>query len=270
MNKHSIAASLVGAALLSGTLAAQDTTRKVKSEQRVQISKGEVTLPKIDTVFVTRRDTVYVRWTDTVRTTRYVPQTFVRVDTMMVPVERKIVRNLLYVGLYTGMTAPVSEADVLYTNGVHVGGMIGWDGLNQFLGVRGKAEFAELGRQYTSAATLLTNTAPMLGSLGVDLKVMPLNLNGWRLYGIGGISANTYKGLATIASAGEGVSDPATGGWYTPASSGWSTLFGFNAGGGADVQLGRHDMFIEARAVALQSKGAQTWTVPISLGLRFF
>ena len=270
MNRQRIAASLVAVVLLSGALAAQDTTRKVGSEQRVQISKGEVALPRVDTVYVTRRDTVYVRWTDTVRTRHYVPQTFVRVDTMMVPVERKISRNPLYVGLYTGMTSPVSEADVLYTNGVHVGALVGWDGLNQFLGVRGKAEFAELGRQFTSASTLRASEAPLMGSLGLDLKVMPLNLNGWRLYGVGGISANSFKGLATVASSGEGVLDPTTGGWYTPASTGWSTLFGFNAGGGADVQLGRHDMFIEARAVALQSKGAQTWTVPISLGLRFF
>jgi hypothetical protein len=58
--------------------------------------------------------------------------------------------------------------------------------------------------------------------------------------------------------------------FYRPASDGWTTRFGWNAGGGADFQLGQQELFVEARAVAVRSDAAWTWFVPVSLGIRFF
>lgn len=278
MSIRNVIACALGVALFAGTVAAQDTTRRItKSERRVQVSKGEVALPRVDTVFVTRLDTVYLRRLDTVfvrtRDVVRVPHTVVRVDTLMLPVAPlPVVNGPVYAAFYTGMTIPSGNADRLYTNGFHAGAAAGWEPLNQFLGVRVKADIAQLTREQGAMASLVGTTTPLLFNVGADIKMTPMQFAGWRFYGLGGLMASSYKGLATVSKPGRGMEnvDP-RGGWYRAASSsGWSTRLGWNVGGGADIEFGRQEIFLEARAAAMHADAARTWFVPVSLGMRFF
>src|SRR5213593_1575340 len=123
------ALGLAAALTFANTLAAQqDTTklRKTTSEQRINVSKGEVTPARTDTVYVTRYDTVRVN------------NSIVRVDTVTVmtppaPVIGKI-KGPMFWGVYAGTTWPWGNIDRIYTNGFHGGGVLGWESQNSPIG----------------------------------------------------------------------------------------------------------------------------------------
>src|SRR5688500_4167109 len=103
----------LAAALTLGSLSAQaqDTSKvRTRSDTRISVSKGEVAA-KIDTVYITRYDTVRVN------------NTIVRVDTVTVatpqPVMPVKVNGPMYWGVYAGPTMPWGNVDRLYTNGFH-------------------------------------------------------------------------------------------------------------------------------------------------------
>jgi hypothetical protein len=50
----------------------------------------------------------------------------------------------------------------------------------------------------------------------------------------------------------------------------WSTKFSYNFGVGTDFRIGRQEMYFEARMVSIYRSGANTWFVPVSLGVRYF
>ena len=253
---------------------AQDTTklRRTTSEQRIGISKGEVVAtPRVDTVFVTRYDTVRVN------------NTIVRVDTVTVVPPAPVVMPKLvgpyYWGLYAGNTRPAGNIDRLYTNGYHAGGVFGYESQHSFWGIRGNLDLAQINREQGRNTTLVGTGTPLMWTLGADLKIKPLNFGGWDLYAVGGGNFNAYKRIATArdndspsAFCGPSVDgNPGSDSCYTPASdTDWKSAFGFNVGVGLDFHIGSQDMFLEARFQNLQKDGATTWFVPISLGVRYF
>ena len=125
--------ALVAAVTVTGLplMAQQDTTRlrRTASQTRINVSKGEVELRvRVDTVHTTRYDTVRVE------------NTVVRVDTVLVaapaPAIAIVPAGSWYWSLFTGATAPTGDIDLLYTNGYHAGGALGWDPRTSWLGAR--------------------------------------------------------------------------------------------------------------------------------------
>ena len=277
MRFNSVAMGLIALAVGAGVGTAQDTTRapRARSERRITVSKGEVVqAAKVDTVVSTvyRTDTVYVTRFDTVR----VPKVLVRVDTVVKqappPVELPLVKGPLYLGFYGGMTTPIRNFDRLYTNGFHLGGLIGFEGNNTFLGARLMGDVNQLNREQGIAASAVGTKTPLLVNFAAELKLTPLSYTTWRPYAIAGGNLYNYRGIATVSKSGSGVTGiDGRGGWYEPAQSGkWTTKAGFNFGAGTDFVLAKQEMFLEARVTALQAHGGRTWFVPVSFGLRYF
>ena len=264
--------------LVASPLAAQqqDTTRlRTTSTQRISVSKGEVvTPPRVDTVYVTRYDTIRV------------DNTIVRVDTVTVtpptPVVIPDVPGAMYWGLYGGSSWPWGNIDRVYTNGFHFGGVLGWEPQHGFFGLRLDGAMNQFGREDElrtvgiGAEQMGSGTALMLHLAG-DVKVKPLNFGGWALYGIGGLNYNRFKRMALASDnendePGDNPCDfTLRGECYENANNeSWSDKFGFNFGAGLDFHIGSQDMFLEARWMTIQANDARTWTVPISLGVRYF
>ena len=272
-NITTCALGLAAALLLTSDLAAQDTTRlRRPSDQRININKGEVALPpRVDTVYVTRYDTIRV------------DNTIVRVDTVTttvtreVPVTRPRLVGPMFWGLYAGSTWPEGSIDKVYTNGYHFGGVLGWDPARSFVGFRLDGGVSQLGKeQGTLTETQQGSSTSLIMHLAADAKAKLLNFGGWALYGIGGLNYNRYKRVAlagendlTVGAAGCDfkIEDAC---FSNANNSSWSDKWGWNAGGGVDFRIGSQEMFIESRAMMIRANGDQSVTVPISLGLRYF
>jgi len=256
--------------VVASPLAAQDTTTKVRkpSDTRINISKGEVTTARTDTVFVTRYDTIRVN------------NTIVRVDTVTVtpppaPVIAKV-RKSMYWGLAAGPDRPYGNVDRVYTNGFVGMGVLGWESQNSPLGVRIDGGVAQFGREETLknvgfTANQIGSGTPLLMHLAGDLKVAPLIFRGWKFYGVGGLNFNRYRGMALTSSNSKGPCDfSVRGECFENATTSWTTKWGFNFGAGTDFHIGSQDMFLEYRWVASRSNHSNTYTNPIVLGVRYF
>ena len=259
--------------LVASPLAAQDTTRtdttrlrRTTSQQRINISKGEV-VARVDTVYQTRVDTVRV------------DNTIVRVDTVTVatpaPVLPVKIKGPVYWGLFGGTTWPWGNIDRVNTNGFHGGGVLGWDSQTMPIGIRADLSMSQLGREesllqggYTT--TNIGSGTPLMLNLAADLKVRPLNFGGWDLYALGGVNYNRYKRLALASTTGNACDFTIRGDCYENANMSWSDKFGFNFGAGLDFHIGSQDMFLEGRYVAVPANGARSWFLPVSLGVRYF
>ena len=244
----------------------QDTVRlRTTAEQRISVSKGEVALPpRVDTVYVTRVDTLRL--------------TEVRVDTVRTAIERIVPcagepRGDMFWGIFAGTTAPADEIDWIYTKGFHVGGALGWESRRSPLGLRLDGAVSQLGKEQGSwnAVNQGSGTSLILHLAG-DLKLTPLRFGGWAPYGIGGLNYNRYRRVALEASANDNCDFTLRDGkcFQNANDASWSDKFGFNVGGGVDFHIGSQDMFLEGRWMAIMANGQRTWTIPISLGVRYF
>lgn len=249
-----------------------DTTRlRRPSEQRINISKGEVApVVRIDTVYVTRYDTVRV------------DNTIVRVDTVTVTQTVPVYATrgpAMYWGLLGGLDKPIDNIDRVYATGWHIGTVLGWEPAKRFLGYR-------LGLNYTrmdpenafSAANVGDN--PKLITLNGDVKWNFFGGQRFGIYGLTGLAFHRYKDMATVSDIDEASPPDDPCDFFTPsgdndscyvnAKDEWRNKFGWNLGGGIDFMFGRTSMFLEASAQALQAQDERTWRVPVSLGFRFF
>lgn len=255
----------------------QDTSRlRTTSQTRISVSKGEVAAPtvRVDTVYVTRYDTIRV------------DNTIVRVDTVTVtppaPVVIPDIDGPMYWGIYGGSSMPWGNVDRVYTNGFHFGGVLGWESQQSFWGLRLDGAMSQFGREDELRVVgigdeQMGSGTPLMLHLAGDLKVKPLNFGGWALYGIGGVNYNRYKRIALVSSSdndtpGDNPCDFTVRGscFQNANNESWSDKFGFNFGAGLDFHIGSQDMFLEARWMTIQANDARTWTVPISLGVRYF
>jgi hypothetical protein len=267
-NITTCALGLAAALSLTSDLAAQDTTRlRRPSDQRINISKGEVVPPRTDTVYVTRYDTVRV------------DNTIVRVDTVTVatpaPIVMPKVKGPMYWGIFAGPTRPYGNIDRVYTNGFHGGGVLGWESQSSMFGLRFDGAMSQVGREETLKPTFtaqqIGSGTPLMLHLAADLKVKPLNFGGWAFYGIGGVNYNRYRGMALSSSNSQGPNDFfIRGESYSNAETKWSDKFGFNFGVGTDFHIGSQDMFLEYRWIAARANKSNSYINPISLGVRYF
>ena len=254
---------------VASPLAAQDSAKvRRPSDQRINISKGEVSTARTDTVFVTRYDTVRVN------------NTIVRIDTVTVtppmPVAIAKVRGPMYWGIAAGPNRPYGNVDRVYTNGFHGMGVLGWESQNSPFGVRLDGGVSQFGREETLknvgfTANQIGSGTPLMMHLAGDLKVAPLIFRGWKFYGIGGLNFNRYRGMALTSSNSKGPCDfNIRGECFENATTSWTTKVGFNFGAGTDFHIGSQDMFLEYRWLASRSNSSNTYTNPISLGVRYF
>lgn len=277
-NMTTCALGLAAALSLSSSVAqSQDTTRlRRPSEQRITVSKGEVLPPRVDTVFVTRYDTVRVN------------NTIVRVDTVTVtpPPPPPRLFGPWYWGLFAGPSWPTGNIDRVYTNGFHAGGIVGWEQRDGWFGARLDGFMNQLGREHFNdiivngqnvTQNFIGSGTPLLFNLALDLKVKPINTVGWGLYAVGGGNYNRFRGIA-LASDGD-VVDPSAENrcdfivnahCFQSADTDWSDKWGYNFGAGLDFHIGGQDMYLETRWFTTNANGANSWVVPISLGLRYF
>jgi hypothetical protein len=274
-NITTCALGLAAALTLTSDLAAQDTTRlRRPSDQRISIQKGEVALPpRVDTVYVTRYDTVRV------------DNVVVRVDTVTVatpaPVVLPKIKGPMFWGIYAGSTRPYGNIDRVHTNGFHGGGVLGWESQHSPVGFRLDGAVSQMGREETliaggyTATNIGSGTALMM-HLAADLKLKALNYGGWAFYGIGGLNYNRYRAVALSSSNSRGPCTAADGGFvirnecFSNAESKWSDKFGFNFGVGTDFHIGSQDMFLEYRWIAARANRSNSYINPISLGVRYF
>jgi hypothetical protein len=290
------------AAAVAVPLAAQDTTRlRRPSEQRINTSKGEVALPpRVDTVFVTRYDTVTIR------------NTVTRIDTVMVtpPAPPPRILNEWFWSVFSGASAPISTIDRLYSNGFHFGVGGGWDPRDSWFGARVGVAYNQFGREAGFPVFLaddiidgddiidfddLNGGTPATWQFTLDLKAK-WPTGGWSPYLVGGVGFNAYRNLATVADAEDldVIFDPdddivrfedntfcrrenidlddigeneSFNCFRLPDD---DTKFAWNFGVGTDFHIGSQDMFFEWRWNPIRTHGAWTWYMPVSLGVRFF
>jgi hypothetical protein len=268
------ALGLAAALSFATTLAAQQDTTRLRrtttSQTRIPISKdspGEVVTVRVDTVYVTRFDTV--------RTT------ITRVDTVTVtppaPLVIPKIKGPMFWGVYAGTTWPWGNIDRIYTNGFHAGGVLGFESQNSPIGLRFDGAMSQIGRETMVGYTgnQIGTGTPLMLHLAADLKAKALMFKGWSFYGVGGVNYNRYKRIA-LAAEGSTIGQnncnfQVRGACYENANSqSWSDKFGFNFGLGTDFHIGNQDMFLEARYMAIPANGARSWTLPVSLGVRYF
>ena len=261
--------------LVSSVSAAQstDTTRlRRPADQRISISKGEVERPviRVDTVYVTRYDTVRV------------DNTIVRVDTVTVTQTVQVFaprEKALTFALYGGLTNPIDNVDQIYRNSWHLGGRMGWEPQNRLLGFFVDAGLTKLTREndiVISDANWGTGT-PMVLHLGLDTKANLLNIGKFGIYGVAGLNGYRYKNVSTVSDLDEATppDDPCDyqvaddDSCFVNATTAWRNKFGWNFGAGTDFMFGNTSLFVETRFVALQANDERTWTMPISLGFKF-
>jgi opacity protein-like surface antigen len=260
--------------LWSSESAAQstDTTRlRRPSEQRINISKGEVApVVRIDTVYVTRYDTVRV------------DNTIVRVDTVTVTQTVPVYATrgpAFYWGLLGGLDKPVDNIDRVYATGWHLGTVLGYEPAKTFVGYRLGLNFTRMNPEDAFSAANVGDS-PKLITLNGDVKWNFFGGQRWGLYGLTGLAYHRYKDMATVSDIDESTPPDDPCDFFTPsgdndscfvnAKDEWRNKFGWNLGGGMDFMFGRTSMFIEASAQALQAQDERTWRVPVSLGFRFF
>jgi len=256
--------------LVSSSLAAQsqDTTklrRTTTSSQRIPISKdspGEVVTVRVDTIYVTRHDTV--------------TNTILRIDTVTVtppaPLVVPTIKGPFYWAVFGGSTWPWGNIDRIYTNGFHAGGAIGVESQNSPIGFRLDGAVSQLGKEQGgwSAVNQGSGTSLMM-HLAADLKAKALMFRGWSFYGVAGLQGNRYKQIATASKVGDSDCNfSVRGDCFSNATTSWKNKFGWNAGVGVDFHIGSQDMFLEGRWVAVQATGGRSYYIPMSIGVRYF
>jgi opacity protein-like surface antigen len=260
--------------LVSSESAAQSTdTTKLRrpSEQRINISKGEVApVVRIDTVYVTRYDTVRV------------DNTIVRVDTVTVTQTVPVYATrgpAFYWGLLGGLDKPIDNIDRVYATGWHIGTVLGYEPAKTFVGYRLGLNFTRMDPE-DAFSVAQVGDSPKLLTLNGDVKWNFFGGQRFGIYGLTGLAYHRYKGMATVSDIDEATppDDPCdfmtpsgdNDSCYVAAKDEWRNKFGWNLGGGVDFMFGRTSLFLEASAQALQVNDERTWRVPVSLGFRFF
>jgi hypothetical protein len=261
----------IAAALTLGmfaTAAAQTTGRTTTPTRAVPLSKdlpGEVVKP--DTVYITRYDTVtgptmYSRDTITVA-----GPTVTRWDTVSVLslpgwMDRG---NGLYFGLGAGSYYPSAGIGAGQIPGYAFQANLGVDPKGSPLGLRLTAgvarpdeaqPFADLGGR----PTVLNFT----GDLKLRLPIFRgTSFPMFSLYGVGGGAYVRYKDLRMQSE------DKTT---VTIEDREWHDKWGWNAGGGAALQLGhKRELFLEARAINFSADGFENGhQLPIILGVNWY
>jgi len=257
----------IAAALTLGMVATAAAQGQAKPTKTVPITKeapGEV-VPIHDTVTVTVHDTTVV--TNYRRDTLTVTgPTVTRFDTVtLVQTPGWMNRgNGLYFGLGAG--TQYGNGGLAWTTipGYVIQGNLGYDTKGP-LGFRVTAALARPDEQGWDAAL---GGRPEVGNFTADLKLrLPFFSQSkfpmFGLYAVGGLDFSAFRDLAQRANDGSiSISQPGK----------MDSEFGWNAGGGATVELGHsRQLFLEARMISFhQDPYTRSGQMPIVLGMNWY
>jgi len=266
------AAMTIGGA---ATAAAQvtDTTGRARSQTRIPVRKerpaAAAVAPRVDTVTVTRTDTVVMRQSDTVTVTR--TDTVTRMEELpLQPLPG------WYFGIGAGMDVPTAAwlnvAKLAPTGHIHFGYFPG----AAPLGIRFSGDYSMFGSRDTdcpqcSSTKLMSGTADLVLRFPLDRKskINP------QIYFLGGGGIDKFSDFnpyrtgtngSTIVTAGKDTYLNYPGLALTAAQAGDKSLFyHWDFGGG--FQLGH--FFMESKYVSVMTTNANSVHVPIIVGLNF-
>ena len=258
-------------ALGASTALAQDTTHsRATSSRRIPIQK-EGFAPRVDTVTVSRTDTVTVAGPttyvhDTVRVegpTRTVHDT-VTVTVFPKPTPPRIPDGF-YGGIAGGGSLPYGAAWIPNSAGWTMQGQFGYQGAKQLLGARIDANYAQPG-QDSQFARFQPN--PDIWNFSADLKLqlpwltrMMGTGRRFALYGIGGYTLTTFRNLPFFNNSNV----------FVPGSGSWQNQSGWNLGGGGSLMWGRTELFLESRVLSFNMGDAPaTRQAPTVFGINFY
>jgi len=260
----------IAAALTLGMLstAAAQGTRTTPPTTTVGVSKGEVA-PRVDTVYVTRRDTitntVYRR--DTVTLTG---PTVTRWDTVQVVEMPGWLSRAggTYFGLGAGSYYPSAGIGQGQIPGYAFQMNLGYDAMTMPLGVRLTAQLAR-----PDEVSQFSNLGPRptITNITGDLKLrLPMfkseRFPQFGLYGIGGLAYIRYNGLR------EQPTTPGSNQFVPIVNPGTHDTFGYTVGGGGTLNLGhKRELFLEARVINFNKAGYEgAHQFPLILGINWY
>ena len=269
---------------------AQDTSKaSPRSQQRIPISKDAPAVTRTSSGMVARSaqmrvDTVTVYKTDTLRTTTQLPP---RVDTLRVTNTVRVVDTVtvappprvvqlpggVYFGLAGGVSAPNGALFNPNGSGPAFQAQLGWQGLNNLIGVRADVNWARPGED---ALYSKYQADPDILNFNADLKLaLPWGRHlfgmtpAFTLYGIGGGSYVMYRNLPMRL-------NPGVAGGIPPINvrvgdTDWQSNLGWNAGGGASIGWRRVEVFFETRVIGFTADNApMSRQMPFMFGLNWF
>jgi hypothetical protein len=280
---------------LDATAAAAQT--RPTSSRRIPITKespGEVTT-RVDTVTVYRTDTL--RMEGRVDTLRLTGPTVTVHDTVTQQVAMTA-RHIggMYLGLGAGPALPFGSIRTVNEPGAMGQVNLGWQGLNNPLGIRfdgaftqyaHNADYAILGdrpKVWNVNGDLRLNLPFFNHTLGSSVLFTPYLLGGgsWMYYNNLRVKLDSDNGSATtqggfgpqhVVIAGATNATTLPGEENTSYESSW----GWNAGGGFAFHAGKKEMFVEARWVHFTPNNdlpsntvSSAWHIPITFGVNFF
>ena len=287
-----------GAAIFTLDASAAVAQSRATSTKRIPISKegpSTATTPtaRVDTVVQYKTDTLRMQGrTDTVRVPG--PTVTNTVHDTVVQQVRMVARKLsgVYFGLGAGPNLTYGAIRTVNQAGPVGQIQLGWQGMNNPLGIRLDGNFAQLSH---TAAYAVLGDRPQIMSGNLDLRLgLPIfnNFLGSSVrmtpYLIGGGSGLYYRNLRMKLDTENGVtggygpqhaviagSESSTSATTTTGvtNTDWHDSFGWNAGGGLGFNAGKKEIFVEARAVHFNRNGdlfKSAWSVPIVFGINFF
>jgi opacity protein-like surface antigen len=279
MHTRTLNVVLGASALLAlGSSLAFAQAKPPTSTRRIPISKeGPAPVTRVDTVTVYKTDTLRIQGptvthTDTVRVTN----TVTRVDTVAPPLPPVRVPNGVYFGLGAGVNLPEGAIYVPNAPGPFYQLQLGWQGAGQLLGVRLDGSYSKPGED-SQFSGFQADPDIMNGNLDLKLNLPWFHhLFGRRpyftVYGIGGASYVRYKNLPMILD--PGAPNPNAQAQFPNVRLGdydWENKWGWNAGGGLSVALGRTEIFAESRVIQWTRDNTPSLRqVPIILGVNWF
>jgi outer membrane protein with beta-barrel domain len=270
---------LVVGALLAGTLAstvlAQADSARRTSTTRIPISKSEP--PRVDTVILTRTDTVTRTITRRVHdTVRVVRRDTVRTAAGVVAPRRIRQIGGFYIGGSAGAAVPTGDN---FTNWQSTGWRIevpmGWDPLFFPLGGRLNFGYSQFGKRGVFDQAFST---PEIFSIDGNAKLRYPVKSPWmrryQVYALGGVTYNAFRsiaqldentGLVTIGDS-TGTSTEVNFGFPSNVDNSWHSAWGWNAGGGFQMGWKHTNVFIESRYTHFSHNGIGLSQVPIVIG----
>jgi hypothetical protein len=285
---------LVAGAALVAVNASSASAQRPTSTKRIPISKeapGEVAPPRVDTVTVYKTDTL--RLAPTVDTLRLTNTVTVH-DTLIqnVPMTARHIGGV-YLGLGGGVGLPFGSIRTVNETGELAQFNLGYQGLKQTFGIRvdgmwnhfsRNPSFSNLGvtTEHVDQASVFTGNADVRANLpifnatlGSSVRFIPYLVAGGSMihYSDLRMKLDTHDNTVNPGGFGDQHAVFATDD-NSPNTTGASTSFGFNFGGGFGFHSGRKEVFIESRGIAWHHGPSgmfdRAWNVPIVFGVNFY
>jgi hypothetical protein len=268
--------------------------KKTTSSKRIPITKespGEVAAPRVDTVTVYRTDTL--RMEGRVDTLRVTGATVTVHDTVIQQVPMVIRRvGGLYFGAGAGPALPYGSIRTVNEPGTMGQVNLGWQGLNNPLGVRldgtftqyaDAADYDVLGpkpKVWNANADVRLNLPFLQHTLGSSVLFLPYVIGGgsWLHYNQLRVKLDNDNGTLG-ATTGFGPQHAVIAGstGTTIQTGDWNSSWGWNAGVGLGFHAGKKEAFVEARWIHFTPENnsslgtvGSAWHIPITFGVNFF